>query len=742
MSLKHYAHTIAGCLPESWEPLDVHLREVERRAGEMAQEMSARQWGELVGRWHDLGKYSAEFQDYLRAENGLEAHLEQHSRVDHSTAGAQHADSVVKPWGKLLAYVIAGHHAGLTDAAGSPSSLEGRLAKNIAPFDEAPTEIRDVGDPLTIPPLAINQADEARASFQVALFTRMLFSCLVDADFLATEAFMDIARSAERPETKVLLPAIKQSLDDYLSKLSRSSEDTDVNQRRTEVLAACRESATSPPGFFSLTVPTGGGKTLASLAFALDHANLHVLKRVVYAIPFTSIIEQTAEQFRRVLGDLAEDVVLEHHSNLDPKRETRRSRLAAENWDAPLVVTTNVQLFESLFAARTSRCRKLHNLIGSVIILDEAQTLPVELLQPCLAVLRELVTDYRCTIVLCTATQPVLNRREGFAIGLENVQEIIPDPRQLDENMQRVRAHSLGAQTDSQLVERFEEQSSFLCIVNTRAHASSLYRMLQAQQAEADDLFHLSTLMCGEHRSRQIIEIRERLKDKRCCRVISTQLIEAGVDVDFPIVFRAMTGLDSIAQAAGRCNREGRLKSGDVFVFEPTDVKLHGYLSQVTSTAREVLPDFDDLLDPAAIQRYFELHYWKQGGEHQWDKPDVMGCFPKPLQKFAFDFRTAAERFRMIEDASHSIFVPYDEMATKLIDELDQAGSSRGLLRQLQRYSVNVFEYMFNELLRAGDVQVSTEHGYALLTNPDAYDEQLGLRIDRPGFMEAETLIA
>ncbi|MEZ6052434.1 MAG: hypothetical protein R3C02_13750, partial [Planctomycetaceae bacterium] len=189
-------------------------------------------------------------------------------------------------------------------------------------------------------------------------------------------------------------------------------------------------------------------------------------------------------------------------------------------------------------------------------------------------------------------------------------------------------------------------------------------------------------------------------------------------------------------------NREGRLKSGDVFVFEPTDVKLHGYLSQVTSTAREVLPDFDDLLDPAAIQRYFELHYWKQGGEHQWDKPDVMGCFPKPLQKFAFDFRTAAERFRMIEDASHSIFVPYDEMATKLIDELDQAGSSRGLLRQLQRYSVNVFEYMFNELLRAGDVQVSTEHGYALLTNPDAYDEQLGLRIDRPGFMEAETLIA
>ncbi len=739
-----YAHSVEGRPPTDWEPLEVHLRDVACLTARFAAEFEAEPWGELAGRWHDLGKYSAAFQAYLEKENGFEAHLEQYKgRVDHATAGAQHADELVKPWGRLLAYVIAGHHAGLADASGSRSSLEGRLGKSIEPYGAAPPQVLDAGEPLNLPPLAIDRGEERRAAFQVALFTRMLFSCLVDADFLATEAFMAAARSADRPTNDVRLQSLLGLLDWQLDSLSATSAPTDVNKRRAEVLAACRTASDCPPGLFSLTVPTGGGKTLASLAFALKHATTHGFNRVIYAIPFTSIIDQTASVFRRVLGDLGEGVVLEHHSNLDPEaeHETARSRLAAENWDAPLVVTTNVQLFESLFAARTSRCRKLHNLVGSVIILDEAQTLPVELLKPCLAVLRELVADYRCSIVLCTATQPALTERDGFPIGLEHVREIIPKPQQLYVQMQRVRVRQLGAMSDAELIERFDEQPSFLCIVNTKAHASTLYRLLKEQANERHGLFHLSTLMCGEHRTQVIAEIRQRLQNEQPCRVVSTQLIESGVDVDFPVVYRAMTGLDSIAQAAGRCNREGRRPSGDVFVFEPTDVKLRGYLDQVASTAREVMPDYDDLLDPAAIERYFQLHYWKQKDEHGWDKPDVMGCFATPLQEFAFNFHTAAERFRMIEDVSQSIFVPYGETGAELITQLYDQGPDRWLLRRLQRYTVNVFDDLYAELIRAGDVDVLLDGGYAVLTNPDAYDPKLGLRTDRPGFMEAATLV-
>jgi len=749
-----FAHSLPDRPVEDWERLEDHLAAVAARTAQFAARFQARDWGHLAGLWHDTGKYSAAFQAYLHKENGFEAHLEQYKgRVDHSTAGAQHAVAVVKPWGRLLAYVIAGHHAGLADASGSASSLDERLDKNIEPYTAAPPEVLDADEPLNPPPLAIDQGDETRGdetrgdetrgAFQVALFTRMLFSCLVDADYLATEAFMDAGKSADRPTNDVSLQSILDLLDSYLGNLSANSEPTDVNKRRSEVLAACREASELSPGLFSLTVPTGGGKTLASLAFALRHAVTHGLSRVIYAIPFTSIIDQTAGVFREVLGELGEEVVLEHHSNVDPdaQHETKRSRLAAENWHAPLVVTTNVQLFESLFAARTSQCRKLHNLVASVIILDEAQTLPVELLKPCLAVLRELVTDYRCSIVLCTATQPALTRRDGFSIGLENVREIVPKPQRLYDQMKRVRVRHLGATSDSELVEQLGELSSFLCIVNTRAHASTLYRSLREPADDGDGLFHLSTLMCGEHRGQVITEIRERLKDKRPCRVVSTQLIEAGVDVDFPVVFRAMTGLDSIAQAAGRCNREGRRPSGNVFVFEPTDVKLRGYLAQVASTAREVMPDFDDLLDPAAIERYFELHYWSQGSVHGWDKLNVMGCFPKPLQEFAFDFRTAAERFRMIEDVSRSIFVPCGEAGSGLINQLYDDGPSRKLLRRLQRFTVNVFEYMYAELIHAGDVDISLDGGYAVLTNPDAYDQMLGLRVDRPGFMEPGTLI-
>ncbi len=464
------------------------------------------------------------------------------------------------------------------------------------------------------------------------------------------------------------------------------------------------------------------------------------MNRVIYAIPFTSIVEQTADVFRNVFAELGENIVLEHHSNVDPddqERETRLSRLAAENWDAPLVVSTNVQLLESLFAARTSQCRKLHNLVGSVIILDEAQTIPVELLQPCLAVLRELVADYHCSIVLCTATQPALNRRPGFPIGLEGVREIISDPVPLYQAMKRVEVQHIGRLTDEQIVDRLARETSFLCIVNTRPHAAKLFRQLRERTEDTAELFHLSTHLCGQHRAGLLGKIRERLLAEKPCRVISTQLIEAGVDVDFPVVYRALSGLDSIAQAAGRCNREGKRSQGVVYVFDPVEVRHQGYLASVASSAAEVAPDFDDLLDPAAVTRYFELHYWKHAD--RWDRRDVMRCFPTPLQDFAFDFRTAAERFRMIDDAAKSVFVPYDHKSARLIEQLRREGPSRWLLRRLQRYTVSVFEPTYRQMLGHDIEELPGE--YAVLINPDSYDKHLGLRVDRIGYHEPETLI-
>ncbi len=742
-----YAHSLPDRLPDQWEPVLDHLSAVAKLAASFAAAWDAAAWGDTVGRWHDLGKYSAAFQAYLHKENGFEAHLEQYKgRVDHSTAGALHAEERLKPWGRILAYVIAGHHGGLPDATGDRSSLAGRLGKRVESVASAPPHLLAPPSHFPDPPLTIDLADQSRAAFQLALFTRMVFSCLVDADFLATEAFMSPVNSAQRllgrgPLRENPLRAMQVALDAELSRLAGQANDNKVSLSRQEVLAACRAAAEHQPGLFSLTVPTGGGKTLASLAFALKHALRYDLGRVIYAIPFTSIIEQTADVFRYVFEELGEGLVVEHHSNIDPdaKHETARSRLTAENWDAPLVVTTNVQFFESFYANRTSRCRKLHNVANSVIILDEAQTLPVGLLRPCLAVLSELVVDYGCSIVLCTATQPALGRRDAFPIGLEGVREIIPEPDKLYRRMKRVDVKSLGPVSDNAIVERIAHENSFLAIVNTRPHAARLFHMLQEKLSDDNGLFHLSTFMCGKHRAERIKDIRQRLKDDLPCRVVSTQLIEAGVDIDFPVVYRALSGIDSIAQAAGRCNREGYLDAATVWVFEPTDVRLRGYLESVASTAREVIPDFDDLLDPDAVTRYFELHYWKQEGENRWDDKQVMQCFPTPVEKFAFDFRTAAKRFGMIDDVSKPIFVPYDADGAKLIERLRNGEPSRRALQGLQRYTVGVYEPVYNAML-GSDVE-ELAGGFAVLINGDVYDDQLGLRIDRLGHHEPESLM-
>lgn len=743
-----YAHTKPGQPPEQWQPLYTgdkenpgHLESVAKEAAELAAAFRAADWARLAGLWHDLGKYSREFQDYLRAAGGAEAHLEERpeivAKVDHSTAGAQHAAShpQLKGTGTLLAYLIAGHHAGLPDGRSEEafcSDLESRLTKNIKEWrPHADPRLLDAST-LRFPP-ALDPHSPA-LPFQVAFFLRMVFSALVDADFLDTEAVMAPGRVRERPRC---LPSMTELDDVFSAYYARRfpKPETDVRRARAEVHAACLARAEEPPGLFSLDVPTGGGKTFASLAFALRHARRHGLKRVIYVIPFTSIIEQNAAEFRHALAALGPDVVVEHHSNLDPDaaHTTSVSRVSAENWDARVVVTTNVQFFESLFANRTSRCRKLHRLARSVVVLDEAQALPVALLQPCLAALRELVRGYGATAVLCTATQPALEHRCEFPIGLPTPLPIIDDAPALAVRLRRTECRHLGTLLDDALAERLTATPRALCIVNTRDHAREIFERLHS--ATPGEVWHLSALMCPEHRSWQLAAIRETLATGRPCRVVSTQLVEAGVDLDFPVVFRALAGLDSIAQAAGRCNREGKLKDdmgaprlGQVWVFD-TKKRPPGFLRTAADNAAQVLamPEFAaDPLAPAAVRRFFELHYWSQ--QARWDDKRVMECFGAFRQDpLLFRFATAAQRFRLIDSIYEPVVVPYDARAEQLLAPLHRgAPITGGLLRQLQRYTVQIpqrtlIAHLGTKLVRLADQIV------VLPNLQTGYSEALGL---------------
>jgi CRISPR-associated endonuclease/helicase Cas3 len=765
----HYAHTLPPPKTQAdWEPLYDHLRRVAEGdsealtgAARFAEPFGGQEWARLLGWWHDLGKYSEAFQDYLSANGTPSTGDDGHSaavgggRVDHSTAGAQHAARLGQ-LGRLLAYCIAGHHAGLPDAEAGDAGLSARLRKPIEPFAAAPVEL--LSRPLPLPPKLRLVGGQHRAAFAVAFFTRMLFSCLVDADFLATEWFVDNERAARRPPAGATTADLLGRLDSHLEHVKRAAVPTDVNVHRHAVLSACRDKATCPPGFFSLNVPTGGGKTLSSLAFALSHAARHGLGRVVYAIPFTSITEQTADVFRKALGDLHAEV-LEHHSNLepdDPRRQSARSRLAAENFDARLIVTTNVQLFESLFACRTSRCRKLHRLARSVVVLDEAQTLPPKLLAPTLAALDELDKNYGTTVVLCTATQPAIEKRSSFPIGVDGVVPIIDKPHALHRALRRTQVELAGTLTDEELAARLASERQALCIVNSRRHAADLFAL-----TDGPNTYHLSANMCPRHRTAVLRLIRWKLRLGLHCRVISTQVIEAGVDVDFPAVYRAAAGLDSIAQAAGRCNREGRLlddrgqsRPGRVVVFD-YDERAHRpppFVRRAAAHFREVAPDHrEDLLSPAAIEAFFRLHYWQQGGDdgRGWDKgrddKSVMVCFGgvsgEPLHH---QFREAADRYQLVDDLQTPVVVPYRAQGGALVTELNRMPDApdprwlRSFDRRAQRYVVTVHDHVLRTLLE--NQLLFERHGRYYLANRSAYDRKRGLVPEEVG-LGAELLM-
>ena len=754
-----YAHSPSE-LGGKWETLEAHAQCVARTARRFSSAFGVAEFGEWLGLLHDLGKAKPAFQRRLRGDP---------TPVGHAAEGALFVRRAIDPGdggglpgalAETMALAIAGHHAGLANVSrvgGGRKPLERRLED--AERLEAPAW-------LSLPPptrLPSPLAGALRDPFGRQFLARMLLSCLVDADRLETEAFYAGTADVERGWRGD--PAdLRASLDTALKGFGPPR--TDVARLRDKVTVAAREAAVLPPGLFSLSVPTGGGKTLASMAFALDHMAAHGLRRVVHVAPFTAIIEQTADVLRGALGD--PDAVLEHHSayeprdlpvGRDPEDEHAAIARAAENWDRPVVVTTAVQLFESLFAADTRRCRKLHRLTGSVIVLDEAQAIPLPVLRPCMAALNELARAYGASVVLCTATQPAVTRAAGarFPEALEGVREIAPDPRALHRCLDRVTVEVAGTLLDGEVVDRLEEAGRGLAIVNSRRHARDLY----AEMSGVPGARHLTTAMTGAHRRAVLAGIRDDLAAKRPCAVVSTSLIEAGVDVSFPLVLRAMAGLDSIAQAAGRCNRNGELgpRGGRIVVFEPEDGKGRApppELRRFAEVARAVLPRHaSDPMSGEAVADYFRELLWLKGPE-QLDAREVrIGSETYPGIMAAIEAEgggahaSVAEAFRLIDETTAPVIVPHNASeygaSGDVMSALRHATFLGGLRRALQPHTVPVPHRARLALIEVGAVEIvrADEFGdeFAVLANASLYNAASGLDWNDPTFHEAEGLI-
>lgn len=701
------------------QPLSQHLSQTADLAKQFADLFHAGDWGYFCGLLHDIGKYSEEFQERIHGRK---------IKVDHSTAGAQEACKLkVFP----AAYCIAGHHAGLPDGmyeggASPEASLSSRLKKVVPDYQTFKKEIQ-VSPP--IPPAL----QSVQGKFCVSFFIRMLYSCLVDADYLDTEAFME-DRIRSLPEAP--MSELKTKLDDFIRPWIEKAENSSpvsgniqkqesltnsLNTRRTDILNACIRKGESDPGIYELTVPTGGGKTISSMAFALQHAVTHDLHRIIYIIPYTSIIEQNAAVFRNIFGD---EYVLENHSSVEysDDEELNPKQLAAENWDAPIVVTTNVQFFESLFSCRSSKCRKLHNIVGSILVFDEAQMLPRDYLKPCLWAINELVLNYGCTALLCTATQPSLR---PFLLPQLLRGEICPNVKEQYEAFRRTILMQDKDLTEEELIRRLDEEFQVLCILNTRIQVQEIYEKLKGREG----VFHLSTLMYPEHRKRVLHEIHERLNSSKTCRVIATSLIEAGVDLDFQTVYREAAGLDCMIQAAGRCNREGRRPANEsiTHVFQFVSESRHRNISiqQEKTIAEEIMAHYADIGSPEAIQEYFTILHGVKG--EGLDRKKIL----KRLGEAgitAIPFHTIAEEFKIIKDDTRSILITRDPEAKRLADQLRYGKRSRKLMRNLGRYSVNVYEDMYQALREAGSLD-EIDEAIAILKNEGQYLEETGLTV-------------
>ena len=691
-----------------YQLLKDHLTGVAQRTAEYAKAFHAEKCAYRAGLLHDVGKYSP---------NGQERQLnpECAARADHSTAGALEAFRLSD---FAAAFAIAGHHTGLSDlgTAERDGTFNARMRKTLVNGDDPSawhSEIR-ISEEMIPPPPFLKES-----VFSQSFYIRMLFSCLVDADYLDTEDFMKHGETEQGPLESI--DTLCRRLRETAQGLFDAPNPREINRKRCEILKRCLEGGDMEPGLYTLTVPTGGGKTISSLAFALTHAAKHGLKRVIYVIPYTSIIEQNAKVFSDILG---EGNVLVHHSNVDypdgddaERPDVRRRMLASENWDAPVVVTTAVQFFESLFAAKTSRCRKLHNIADSVVIFDEAQMLPVPYIRPCVKAITELVCHYGVTAVLCTATQPALNgivHHSECAPGLP-IREIMTNPDDLYEFFRRVRFQMEGVLTVSQMAATLSEQQQALCIVNSRGRAAELYENLSGE-----GVYYLTTLLTPSDRTAKLSEIRSRLADGERCVVVATSLIEAGVDVDFPTVWREINGLDSILQAAGRCNRENKRSREDsiVHIFE-FDGARPGQFAQNIASTRYVMSAHTEIDSREAIRCYYEDLLMLKG----WDRLDagqiVEGCSK-------WEFKTVAETFKLIDEDTVTVYIPTAENR-ELISQLRVGVRSRKLFRELGYYAVNIYRRHYRALEHAMEKISGGAEGFDVLADASLYNSERGL---------------
>lgn len=717
-SEKYYAHTTPdGRL----QTIEEHAKGTAERAKEYASAFGFGDAAYAAGLFHDVGKYAPAFQARLRGAG---------EKYEHSSAGmrlfAERAAQRRSNADMLLAFAIAGHHTGLPDQGNKLDTEDGdtfmaKLKRRRAlgdDFDAYRAELGDIPEVSELP-----AAFHDRYSYQ--FLGRMLFSSLVDADFLDTEAFMsgnDAMRDGGEP-FEVLTGRFERYMESFSGKSGK------LNDNRAKILAACRSAAASDKGIFRLTVPTGGGKTLSSMAFALDHLRTHGMQRIIYVIPYVSIIRQTVGIFENIFG---ERNVLGHYSTADHGAggeygERSPAELAAENWDKPIVVTTNVQFFESLHAAATSRCRNLHNIADSVIIFDEAQMLPVELLRPCMRAVSELVKNYGCTAVLCTATQPALERLlEDNGI---TAHDICPDTARMYPDFARARYRMLGKCSDDAVCEMLSAAGSALCVLNSRKGVRSYYEALKG-----DGVFHLSTYMTPAHLGQSIEAVRERLKRGEKCLVVSTSLIEAGVDVDFPTVFREMAGLDSIIQAGGRCNREGRREADESNVYVFSRETPSERFSAVSAMTERICELYGDISLPEAIHAYFERLYTVSPSEVK-DKLDEKDILPLINQREeghrGLWYREIDERFRYIAKDQKQILIPNSENGD-ICAAVRCGRLNRRLLRRAGRDSVSVYENEYKKLREAG--VLSQEYGgISVLGDPSWYDPDCGLTFRETG---------
>ena len=725
--MDYFAHTY-GKDQSQWQPLREHLENVAKLAAKFAcqarpgdKEFARAAYA--AGLLHDLGKYRPEFQRMIRGlqPKGESTRHKQAGAAEAVRTGHRHFD---------ICFSILGHHGGMPDAAEMAEGVKtgNDVAKAVLP--SALLDFPNLKTATSGPAVALRRTD-----FDTR--TRLLFSCLVDADWLDTSDFHarreGWAPPSSSPEFDA--PQLLQNVLAYTAQRAKQCRNTDVARIRAAVLATALQSGERPQGIFSMTVPTGGGKTLSALAFALQHAVAHGLRRIIYVAPYLSIIDQNAAVFRAALGDTAEDLILEHHSMVEPGKEetihrddpeSQTAQRLAENWDAPIILTTSVQFYESLFSNQPSRCRKLHNIAQSVVILDECQTLPPGFTAPTCEMLEQAAAYLGCSIVLCTATQPAWKKDPvRLPMGISQIHEIAPNPAELFRQLKRVEitwpqtgeANLNWADIAAEMV----SQQQVLCVVNTRQAALEIYRELATLGGGA---IHLSTNMCPAHRLCVLKNIAAALQEGRPCRVVSTQLVEAGVDLDFPVVMREMAPLESIVQAAGRCNREGLLiggTGGHVMVFRSRDGKMppsNWYRNGAKIVEQDFLacgrqPRIDH---PEDIAEYHRRLY----PTGDLDSKDIH------TKRTGYNFQAVAESYKIIDSVTTPLVVwtwdPAREEIEKLLAELRRQ-PSRSAYRRLQRYTVNVYEHEFR--LIGNTCVMNDPPGVNVCSLP--YDNALGL---------------